>query len=94
MLKEMKFTHNFTWSYDPLGIISKKRPKNKSTPYIHTHRPEIEQFMNQPDWAKNTLQEAEEWVISFASIQTPMPQENNIIEVKEDKVKQKEEQAT
>ena len=45
-LKEMKFTHSFTWSYDPLGIISKKRVENKSTPYIHTHRPDIEQFMN------------------------------------------------
>ena len=54
-LKEMKLTHNFTWSYDPLGIISKKRVENKSTPYIHTHRPEIEQFMNQIEWTPNTL---------------------------------------
>jgi len=28
-LKEMKFTHSFTWSYDPWGIISKKRVENK-----------------------------------------------------------------
>ena len=68
MLKEIKLTHNFTWSYDPLGIISNKRVENKSTPYIHTHRPEIEQFMNQTERATNTLQEAEEQVISSSSI--------------------------
>ena len=38
-LKEMDCTHSFTWSYDPLGIVSKKRVENKSTPYIHTHMP-------------------------------------------------------
>ena len=36
------------------------RVENKSAPYIHTHRTEIEQFMNQIEWAENTLQEAEE----------------------------------
>ena len=41
ILKEMEFTHSFTWSYDPMGIISKKRVENKSTPYTHTHRLEI-----------------------------------------------------
>ena len=47
LLKEMQFSLNFTWSYDPLGTISKLRVKNKSTPYIHTHKPEIERYMNQ-----------------------------------------------
>ena len=42
ILKEMKLTHSFTWSYDPMGIISKKRVENNSTPYIHTHRYDIE----------------------------------------------------
>ena len=41
LLKEMQFGLSFTWSYDPLGTISKLRVENKSTPYIHTHRPEI-----------------------------------------------------
>lgn len=45
-LREMNFTHSLTWSYDPWGIISKKRVEN-STAYIHTQRPEIEQYMNQ-----------------------------------------------
>ena len=59
-LKEMNFTHNFTWSYDPWGIISKKRVENKSTPYIHTHMIRIEKFMNQIEWMHETLQEDEE----------------------------------
>lgn len=42
MLKEMKYSLSFTWSYDPCGIISKLKVENKSTPYIHTSRPEIE----------------------------------------------------
>jgi len=36
ILKEMKFSLSFTWSYDPCDIISKLRVENKSTPYIHT----------------------------------------------------------
>lgn len=78
MLKEMKFTHSFTWSYDPMGIISKKRMDNKSTPYIHTHRLEIEQYMNKEEWASNTHQEAKEKVISTLGIQTPTPQERKV----------------
>lgn len=48
MLKVMKFTLSFTWSYDPRAIISKLRVENKTTPYIHTPRPEIEKYVNQP----------------------------------------------
>lgn len=32
LLKEMKFALSFTWSYDPLGIISKLRVEKKFTP--------------------------------------------------------------
>jgi len=63
----VKFTNNFTWSYDPWGIISKKRVENKSTPYIHILRPEIEKFINQIEWRTDTLQEAKEQVISSSS---------------------------
>jgi len=56
--KEMKFSLSFTWSYDPCGIISKLRVENKSSPYIHTSRPEIEQYANQLEWTENSLQEA------------------------------------
>ena len=55
MLKEMQFTHSFTWSYDPMGIISKKSVENKSMPYIHNHILEIEKYMNQEEWVADTL---------------------------------------
>jgi len=63
----MNFTHSFTWSYDPWGIISKKRVENKSTASIHTQRLEIEKYMNQIEWIPDTLQEADEQVISSSS---------------------------
>ena len=59
MLKEMKFSLSFTWSYDPCGIILKLIVENKSTPYIHTSRPKIEKYVNQLEWAQKTLQEVE-----------------------------------
>jgi len=42
MLKEMKFSLSFRWSYEYCGIISKLRVEKKITPYIHTSRPKIE----------------------------------------------------
>ena len=60
IFKGMGFSHSFTWSYYPARIISKKRVEKKSTPYIHTHKYEIEQFMNEAEWIANKLQEAEE----------------------------------
>lgn len=54
-LKEMNFTHSFTCSYHPCGIISKKRVENKSTTYIHTQRTEIEKYMNHIGWMPDTL---------------------------------------
>jgi len=60
LLKKMQFSLSFTWSYDPLGIISKLRVETKSTPYFHTSRPKIEKYKNQQEWVENSLQEAEE----------------------------------
>lgn len=76
ILKEMKFSLSFTWYYDPCGIISKLGVDNKNTPYIQTSRPDIEQYANQLEWAENTLQGAEEQLVSTSSLQTPVPQEN------------------
>ena len=68
MLKEMKFSLSFTWSYDHCGIISKLRVENRSTLYIHTSRPEIEKYANQLEWTENTLYEAEEQLFSTSSL--------------------------
>ena len=46
LLKKMNFKLSSTWSYDPLGIISKLRVEQKTTPYGHIPRPEIEQYAN------------------------------------------------
>jgi hypothetical protein len=59
LLKEMKFSTNFTWHYDPCGIIAEMRVKNKSSPYAHTIKPEIEKFVNQTEWEVNTLEDIE-----------------------------------
>ena len=71
----MKFSLSFTWSYDPWGIISKLRVENKTTPYMHTPRLEIEKYVNQSVWAENTFQEAEEQLFSTSNLQTSTPQE-------------------
>jgi hypothetical protein len=59
LLKEMKFFVSFTWHYDPCGIISEMRIKNKNIPYVHISRPEVEKFANQTEWEPNSLVEAE-----------------------------------
>jgi hypothetical protein len=56
----MKFFMSFTWHYDPCGIISEMRVKNKNIPYVHESRPEVEKFANQTVWEPNTLVEAEQ----------------------------------
>jgi len=38
----MNFKLSFTWSYDPLGVISKLRVEQRTTPYIHTPKPDWE----------------------------------------------------
>lgn len=50
ILKEMKFSLIFTWSYDPCGVILKLRVEKKNTPYFHTSRPDIEQYANKLEW--------------------------------------------
>ena len=35
LLKQMRFTHSSTWSYDPFGVISELRIKQRST-HAHT----------------------------------------------------------
>jgi hypothetical protein len=60
LLKEMKFNTSFIWRYDPSGIIAKMRSKNKSSPYAHTLKPEIEKYVNQIEWEENTLVDIEQ----------------------------------
>ena len=64
LLKEIKFSLIFTWSYDAMGVISRLRVENKFTPYHHTARPEIKQYRNQDQWQENTLQEAKGYILS------------------------------
>jgi hypothetical protein len=49
LLKGMKFFVSFIWHYDPYGIISEMRIKNKKISYVHASRPEIEKFANQTE---------------------------------------------
>jgi hypothetical protein len=74
LLKEMKFFASFIWHYDPCGIISEMRVKNKNIPYIHTSRTEIEKFANQIEWKPNTLVETEQSDPSVTISQTTTPQ--------------------
>jgi hypothetical protein len=60
MLREMKFFMSFPWNYDPCGMISEMRVKNKNIPYVHVSRPEAEKFANQTAWETNTLIEVEQ----------------------------------
>jgi hypothetical protein len=74
LLREMKFHVSFLWHYDPCGIISEMRVKNKNVPYVHTPKPEIEKFANQTEWEPNTLVEIEQQDPSVTISQTTTPQ--------------------
>jgi hypothetical protein len=74
LLKEMKFFMNFTWHYDPCGIISEMRVKNKNIPYVHESRPKVEKFANQTVWEPNTLVEVEQQDPPVTVSQTTTPQ--------------------
>jgi hypothetical protein len=74
MLKEMKFFMSFPWHYDPCGIISEMRVKNKNIPYVHESKPEIEKFANQTVWMPDTLVEVEQQVPPTTVLPTSMPQ--------------------
>jgi hypothetical protein len=70
----MKFFVSFIWHYDPFGIVSKMRIKNKNVPYVHTPKPEIEKFTNQTKWELNTLVDIEQQDPSVIVSQTTTPQ--------------------
>jgi hypothetical protein len=74
LLKQMNFTQSFTWNYDPFGVISELRVKQKSTPYAHIHKPEVEKYMNQTDWQENTLLETKEQPPPVTASHTNTPQ--------------------
>jgi hypothetical protein len=59
LLREMKFPTSFAWHYDPYGIISEMRLRNKTGPYAHEPRPEVEKFANQTEWEPDTLEDVE-----------------------------------
>jgi hypothetical protein len=56
----MKFFMSFTWHYNPCGIISEMRIKNKNIPCVHESRPKIEKFTNRTRSEPNTLVEIEQ----------------------------------
>jgi hypothetical protein len=74
MLKEMKFFMSFPWHYDPCGIISEMRVKNKNIPYVHESKPEIETFANQTVWVPDTLIKVEQQVPPTTVPPTTTPQ--------------------
>jgi hypothetical protein len=74
LLREMKFDTSFLWHYDPCGIISEMRVKNKNIPYVHAPKPEIEKFVNQMEWEANTLEEVEQQSPPIIISQTTTPQ--------------------
>jgi hypothetical protein len=60
LLIEMIFSTSFIWRYDPSGIIAEMISKNKSSPYAHTLKLEIEKYVNQTEWGENTLADTEQ----------------------------------
>jgi hypothetical protein len=74
ILKEMKFSTSFVWHYDPHGIISDMRVKNKNAPYVHESKPEIEKFANQAVWLPDTLLDLEQQGPSTSALPATTPQ--------------------
>jgi hypothetical protein len=70
----MNFSMSFPWHYDPSGIISYMRVKNKNIPYVHVSRHEIEKFVNQTAWEPDSLIEVEQQDPSVNVSQTTTPQ--------------------
>jgi hypothetical protein len=73
-LKGMNFSTSFIWRYDPHGIISNMRVKNRNTPYIHEPKPDIEKFANQAVWLPDTLLDLEQQAPSTSTLPATMPQ--------------------
>jgi hypothetical protein len=59
MMREMNFSMSFPWHYDPCGIISEMRVRNKNIPYVHESRPEVEKFASKTAREPNTLVEVQ-----------------------------------
>jgi hypothetical protein len=74
MLREMKFLLSFPWHYDPCGIISEMRVKNKNISYVHESKPEIEKFANQTVWVPDILIEVEQQIPLITVPPTTTPQ--------------------
>jgi hypothetical protein len=74
ILREMKFDTSFLWHYDPWGIITEMRVKNKNILYIHAPKPDIEKFANQTEWEASTLEEVEQQSPQIIISQTNTPQ--------------------
>jgi hypothetical protein len=70
----MKFFLSFPWHYDPHGIISEMRVKNKNILYVHVSKPEIEKFANQTVWVPDTLVKVEQQVPPTTVPPTTTPQ--------------------
>jgi hypothetical protein len=58
----------------PFCVISELRVKQRSTPYAHTQKPEVEKYMNQTKWQENTLLETEEQPAPVIVSHTNTPQ--------------------
>lgn len=54
-LSVFKFQESFYWNYDPQGIISNLRIKNKLPRFLHESKPIIEKYANRLEWVANTL---------------------------------------
>jgi hypothetical protein len=74
LLKEMKFSINFPWQYDPCGIITEMRLRNKISPYAHVPKQEVDKFMNQTKWEVNILEDAKKQYLPTILSQTTTPQ--------------------
>jgi hypothetical protein len=74
ILNQMRFAMSSTWEYDPFGVIYELKIKQRSTPYVHTQRPEVERYMNQTKWQENTLQELEQQLSPVTASHTNTPQ--------------------
>jgi len=73
----MKFSNNFKWQYDPLGVINKLRLNFKLSPFMHESRPGIEKYANQLEWLENTLIDMEKQMDTSSILHTPTLQDRN-----------------
>jgi hypothetical protein len=75
LLLDMKFKKCFPWLYDPSGVITETKLRNKNSPYAHVPKREIKKFMNQTEWEENTLKNTDKHLPSTNISLTNTPQE-------------------